>query len=260
MERLSGITSEQRAMKPIKHLKKLFAAIIGLLFAAVSSQATLTTVNDIWGVSGSNSGEWNLYNSGSGPSPNAGIMEYLYGNFTRVNDANDIQWTGIQIGVSLDAAYAGASQSLFITAPVGSNISSEMLGSSSSSSVPSRSSNIVLFTPGSQPFLFLDEANGNMAYSDPTLNSGKDRMVTFAVTGYMSDPGKADNVFTTFADGTTHYVIAFEDGNDNDYNDFVVELSGVSPVPEPRTIIAGAFLLLPLGISALKILRKARSL
>jgi hypothetical protein len=53
-------------------------------------------------------------------------------------------------------------------------------------------------------------------------------MVTFSVTGYMSNPGGLGNVFTPFADGS-HYVIAFEDGTDFDFNDLVVELSGVSP-------------------------------
>ena len=53
-------------------------------------------------------------------------------------------------------------------------------------------------------------------------------MVTFAVTGYMSNPGGLGNVFTSFTDGT-HYVIAFEDGTDFDFNDLVVEVSGVSP-------------------------------
>jgi hypothetical protein len=39
----------------------------------------------------------------------------------------------------------------------------------------------------------------------------------------------------------------------------VVQVSGVAPVPEATTIIAGALLLLPLGASTLRILRRQRS-
>jgi hypothetical protein len=56
-------------------------------------------------------------------------------------------------------------------------------------------------------------------------------------------------------------VIAFEDGTDFDFNDLVVEVSGVAPVPvpEPTTMVAGALLLLPFGASTLRILRKNRA-
>ena len=73
-------------------------------------------------------------------------------------------------------------------------------------------------------------------------------MVTFLITG-GADVGD--------------YVIAFEDmsvldGSDKDYNDFVVQVSGVVPVPETTTVIAGMLLLLPLGASTLRILRQNR--
>jgi hypothetical protein len=85
--------------------------------------------------------------------------------------------------------------------------------------------------------------------SDPSLNSDDyDHMVTFEITGgaHAGD-----------------YVIAFEDlpyaSSDLDYNDFVVQVSGVVPVPEATTVIAGALLLLPLGVpSTFWILRRNR--
>jgi hypothetical protein len=40
---------------------------------------------------------------------------------------------------------------------------------------------------------------------------------------------------------------------------FSGSMSGVSGVPEPTTIIAGALLLLPFGASAVRILRKNRA-
>ena len=247
-------------MKIMRTFRTLIVAIAGLGLAAASSRAGLTTVNDIWGPQPGSSGEWNLYNTGSGSAPGTGIMEYLYGDFTRVNDASDIHWTGSPGGATFDAIYAGAGQELYTAGLAGTPISSGILGGSgyTGNNPPSRSSGTITYTPVSQPFLFLDEANGNMAYSDPALSSGGvDRMVTFAVTGYLATPGDI-NSFTTFSDKTTHYVIAFEDGTDFDFNDLVVEVSGVAPVPEATTIIAGALLLLPLGASTLRILRRNR--
>jgi hypothetical protein len=244
----------------MKRIKTLVVALAGLVLAAASSHAALTQVNDLWGVNGSG-GEWNLYNSGVGTAPGAGIMEYVYGkNYARVNDASDIQWVGLNGGATFDAVYAAASQALYTAAPGGSPISSAILAAPGNvgNNAPSRSASVVGYNPVSQPFLFLDEANGNNAYSDPSLNSGVDRMVTFAVTGYLQTAGDL-NTWTAFSDGTTHYVIAFEDGTDMDYNDLVVEVSGVTPVPEPTTMIAGVLLLLPFGASTLRILRKNRA-
>lgn len=244
----------------MKRIKTLVVAITGLALAAASSRATLTTVQDIWGTGASGNTEWNLYNSGVGPAQGNGIMEYVYGNFTRVNDTSDIQWTGLNGGATFDAIYAGAGQGLYTAGLAGTPISSQILGGpGSTGTTPARSASVVNYTPVSQPFLFLDIANGNNAYSSPTLSSGGvDRMVTFAVTGYLTTAGLLSS-WTAFSDGTTHYVIAFEDGTDFDFNDLVVEVSGVVPVPESSTIIAGALLLLPFGASTLRILRRTRA-
>ena len=42
-------------------------------------------------------------------------------------------------------------------------------------------------------------------------------------------------------------------------NDFVVSEISLTPVPEPTTIVAGAMLLLPFGMSTLRMLRKSRT-
>jgi len=42
-------------------------------------------------------------------------------------------------------------------------------------------------------------------------------------------------------------------------NDFVVSEISITPVPEPTTIVAGAMLLLPFGMSTLRMLRKNRA-
>lgn len=85
----------------MKRIKTLVVAIAGLFLAAASSHATLSTVNDLWGTQPGSGGEWNLYNTGVGANAGNGIMEYVYGNFTRVNDASDIQWVGSPGGLLL---------------------------------------------------------------------------------------------------------------------------------------------------------------
>jgi len=245
----------------MKSIKTLIVATAGLLLAAGSSHATLTTVNDIWGTGVPGNTEWNLYNTGVGSGAGDGIMEYLYGagNFARVDDTSDLQWLGLNGGATFDAVYAGNSQALYTAGLAGAPTSLILSSGGSTGATPSRSGTPVAYTPVTQPFLFMDNSGGVNWYSDPTLNAadaGKDHMVTFAVSGYLATAGLASS-YQAFADGT-HYVIAFEDSanGDYDFNDLVVEVSGVTPVPEASTIIAGALLLLPLGASTLRILRR----
>lgn len=47
--------------------------------------------------------------------------------------------------------------------------------------------------------------------------------------------------------------MGMEDLTDRDYQDMVVS---ITPVPEPTTLVAGALLLLPFGMSTLRRLRK----
>ena len=241
--------------------RKLWMAIsVASGFASVATvHANLTTINNSWAAGAQ---EWNLLPTAIGGVQGDGILQYIYGNnVTRVNDSSDIEWIGNPGTADFVAIYAGAGQALYTTPlsgtlpPNGGSPSPILSGLGSTGTTPSRSASSVSFTPGAQPFLFLDEANGNLAYSSPTLSSGSvDRMVTFAVTGYLQTPGDLNSMFIPFA--TTHYVIAFEDGTDFDFNDLVVEVSGVAPVPEPTTMVAGALLLLPFGMSTLRMLRK----
>jgi len=233
----------------------------GLVLASASSHANLTTVNDIWGTGAPGNQEWNLYNTGVGAGQGNGIMEYLYGigNFARVDDASDLQWEGLSGGATFDAIYAGNSQALYTAGLAGVPTSLILSGGGSTFSTPSRSGSPTTYTPVTQPFLFMDNSGGVNWFSDPALNTvdgGKDHMVTFAVSGYLATAGVAGS-YTTFTGGP-HYVIAFEDSanGDYDFNDLVVEVSGVTPVPEPTTMLAGALLLLPFGASTLRILRK----
>jgi hypothetical protein len=85
-------------------------------------------------------------------------------------------------------------------------------------------------------------------------------------TYYLNSTTPGTIFSTTAPDGGTY--VGFEDltaNNDYDYNDetFVFQnhaVENIPPVvPEPTTIVAGALLLLPLGVSTLRILRNRKT-
>ncbi|WP_310598702.1 PEP-CTERM sorting domain-containing protein [Desulfobulbus sp.] len=88
------------------------------------------------------------------------------------------------------------------------------------------------FTGGT--FGYYINFNGITYYSDSTLNQGGiDHMYAFRGTGdtvQIGDwkPGPWTN---------NEYVLAFENGSDFDFNDLVVMVESVDPVPEPTTML-----------------------
>jgi len=210
----------------MKKLGIVFATgliLFALLVAPTPAFALLTWVNPLGGGDGS---ETSLIAAG-------GILDTLYGlgNLNRIDDLVDVEWgmsptasatAKMKIAAVTQTLYAGAFEVFTINgSPLGTTVS---------------------FTQadvGGMPFKFYDDPNGGSDppkwSSDPTENpaylaqpAGLDRMVTWKIIGQSG--GFGSNVLG-------NYVIAWEDKNDQDYNDMVVELANVSPIPEPASML-----------------------
>lgn len=84
-------------------------------------------------------------------------------------------------------------------------------------------------------FGYFLQGPGGTFYSDNALNpNGADQMVAFQGTGdLVTLPGLFPGTWTP-----DEYILAWEDlsGGDNDFNDMVVMVESVQPVPEPTTM------------------------
>ena len=111
-------------------------------------------------------------------------------------------------------------------------------------------------------FVLKDTSSGNTYYSDPTKNA--DGINHIYSTSY--DSSGTPNLGAGIPSGT---FVSFEDlygGGDKDYNDLQFVFENVTPgtpgqtssVPEPSTVVAGALLLLPFGVSTLRVLRNRK--
>lgn len=111
-----------------------------------------------------------------------------------------------------------------------------------------------------------DVANGNFSsatfgvylgtptrnlFSDPALNGGNDNLIALQGFGSGSNSRKIKTGSTTVANWDANsYLMAWEDLNlptsDKDYQDMVLLMSGVTPVPEPSTMVIAVGLLVPI--------------
>ncbi len=194
----------------MKHLTMAAAAVIAMI--AASAGATTTPIGPPPG------GEMSVAN----------ILSALYLSTTRIDDDYDKIWQDLDGGITVEAKYAGywngfgysldelggtSYVSLLAVAHVGDTASFDI-------------------SPNSDLFVWGIDVNGTGShfYSNPALNGGRDRMVTFRVNQFL------DGSFPT----VPTYVICFEDLTDFDFNDLVVEVRNVAPIPEPLSMLCVA--------------------
>jgi len=81
-----------------------------------------------------------------------------------------------------------------------------------------------------QTFGFYIGTSNGIFYSDPSKNGDQDQMVSYMGTGANGNGLSVG-----------HYIIAFEDtlynNSDKDFNDMVLMVESVNPVPEPATML-----------------------
>jgi hypothetical protein len=93
------------------------------------------------------------------------------------------------------------------------------------------------------------------AWSLESLNSGpiSDRAVTFDMQGldvYTWLAGNASNpnvALLNASGGYPAYIVAFETGSDGDYQDMLILLQAIKPIPAPGSIVLGGIGLLFVG-------------
>jgi len=102
-------------------------------------------------------------------------------------------------------------------------------------------------SPGSTPFLNLINGAGGLLWSQTGAENGGTEFNMWynspAITGYYSVPNEY---------GLWGY-------NNGSYIPQTYGTATLTPVPEPTTMVAGAMLLLPFGVSTLRMLRKSRT-
>jgi len=99
-------------------------------------------------------------------------------------------------------------------------------------------------------------------YNGELLAAGNGTLFTFTLLANANAPLGTSALIWGFAGNTP----AGFDYGDADFNDVIlpsfgasINVSAVSAVPEPTTMIAGALLLLPFGASTLRVLRKRQT-
>lgn len=194
-----------------------FCLAASLAVAVTPAGAAFTVVNP---ASGS---ELNLEGAG-------GILDILYGwgNVTRIDDSFDQIWWEWNGGAVARAKYAGDNHLIGYTQGVAGGVPT--LSATSGSGFGVVGSFLFNFTPNDNlRFNLKDLRTGDVWSSRVAENFlAEDHMVSYLINAGQS---------------VGNYVIAWEDlpstapTSDFDYNDMVIEVNHVHPVPEPTALV-----------------------
>jgi len=228
-------------------MKKLILVLtLGLVLGLLTSaQAALTTVYDTtW-----NAGiyhEWDLVSGlptlPGAPSPGGSmngandLLDFYYSGWTRIDDSLDQLWFDLDGGALVKAIYT--SNYLKLGYSTNENTGSPitwLIGSGGGNLDTVGETSTFDIVPNSDAFVWVI-GGAVTKYSRQALNpGGMDNMVSFRINGIYSDPTNHSLGYSVPSDPT--YLIGFEDGTDKDFQDFVLQVSKVAPVPEPTSMM-----------------------
>ncbi len=229
-----------------------FNAIIACFLLANPALATTidyTTVRDAQ--SGS---EPSLYETLLSVAPGYDWTDTAYLNSgagsRRIPDSQDLYWyaTGNDITVTLLTAYWGGRAEPFDS--LGQEIVFSHPGvESQESTFPSPridefgESAVIPVTDLLQPLVFGDESGLPTAWTTSPMNRAfangtLDRVISFDVRGLDIFAWNGQSFQLTRENANDNsYILAFDPGSDQDYQDLLILVEGVRPIPEPTTLL-----------------------
>lgn len=250
-----------------------------MLASATTAQAQLTKVE---------LGNVTLYNgltAGNGTSNTTtdGIMEKYYGkygvDFVRVDDSGDQLWTylsGANGSALIDVQAKYASDNSVFGAYGSPNYNANSTDFKAVAKVNGDGYNATLtaigtgdggvgYQSGNNVIMYASDVQSLFAWGIHDVSTSQYFSSIASKNTSETNPNFLDHMVTFYiktGDSAGHYVIAFEDrtasnSTDRDFNDLVLEISGVRAVPEPSTLLMAGTALVGTGLVALRRRRKS---